>query len=317
MNIIYMGTPDFSVKALESIVKAGHDVKLVVTQPDKVRGRGNEVSFCPVKQCALDLGLEVFQPEKIREPESVERLKSIDADIYVVAAFGQILTQEILDIPRYGCVNIHASLLPKYRGAAPIQWSILDGQEKTGVTIMQMDKGIDTGDILLQKSMDIDRKETGAGLFDKLAVLGSEAIVEALDLIEKGDIHPIPQDNNEATHVGMLSKGMGHINWNTDAAVIERYIRGLNSWPGTYTYLDGRLLKIWDADVCESAEFTHIYKKKDFTPGEVLKADKTGIYVAAGDKVLIIKSLQAEGKKRMEAGAFLLGNAIKTGAILG
>ena len=317
MNIIYMGTPDFSVGALRAIVKAGHNVKLVVTQPDKARGRGGEVSFSPVKQCALELGLEVYQPDKIREPEAVKKLKSIDADIYVVAAFGQILTEEVLNIPKYGCINIHASLLPKYRGAAPIQWAILNGDEKTGITIMQMDKGIDTGDILLQKSVDIDKKETGASLFDKLASLGSEAITEALELIEKGGITVTPQDESMASHVGMLNKDMGRISWNRDAAVIERYIRGLNAWPGTFTYHKGKMIKIWDVDVCDSALFAHVYKKGDFKPGEVLKADKNGIYVAAGDTALLIKNLQPEGKKRMDAAAFLLGHPITTGEIFG
>ncbi len=317
MKVVFMGTPDFSVGALDSIVKAGHDVRLVVTQPDKVRGRGKEVSFSPVKQCALDLGLEVYQPEKIRLPEAVERLKSTDADVYVVAAFGQILSEEILNIPRFGCINIHASLLPEYRGAAPIQWSILNGDKKTGITIMQMDKGVDTGDILLQKSMDIEPKETGAGLFDKLAVLGSEAIVEALDLIKEGKIHPMAQDETKATHVGMLKKDMGHIDWSKDAEVIERYVRGLNSWPGTYSYLDGKLLKIWDADVYYGEEFRHIFRFGKVAPGEVLKADKTGIYVATGKNVLVIKSIQPEGKKRMDSAAFLLGHSIKNGEIFG
>ncbi len=317
MKVVFMGTPDFSVGALDSIVKAGHDVRLVVTQPDKVRGRGKEVSFSPVKQCALDLGLEVYQPEKIRLPEAVERLKSTDADVYVVAAFGQILSEEILNIPRFGCINIHASLLPEYRGAAPIQWSILNGDKKTGITIMQMDKGVDTGDILLQKSMDIEPKETGAGLFDKLAVLGSEAIVEALDLIKEGKIHPMAQDETKATHVGMLKKEMGHIDWSKDAEVIERYVRGLNSWPGTYSYLDGKLLKIWDADVYYGEEFRHIFRFGKVAPGEVLKADKTGIYVATGKNVLVIKSIQPEGKKRMDSAAFLLGHSIKNGEIFG
>ncbi len=309
MDIVYMGTPDFAVGALKSVIEAGHNVKLVVTQPDKVRGRGKEVSYCPVKEEAIAHGIEVFQPVRIRDAQNVERLKSIAADVYVVAAFGQILSQEILDIPRYGCINIHASLLPKYRGAAPIQWCILNGEKETGITIMQMDKGVDTGDILLQKKLDIDPKETGASLFDKLAVLGGETIVEALDAIEKGKITPVKQDESKATHVGMLSKDMGRIVWSDAADKIERYVRGLNSWPCTYTYTGGKLLKIWEADTdsCDEGE----------APGRVLRADKTGIYVATGKGCLVIKSLQLEGKKRMESGAFLLGYSIKPGDILG
>ncbi len=305
-----MGTPDFAVGALESIIKAGHNVKLVVTQPDKVRGRGKEVSFCPVKEAALKHGIEVFQPVKIREQENVDKLKSIKADIYVVAAFGQILTEEILNIPKYGCINIHASLLPRYRGAAPIQWCILNGEEETGVTIMQMDKGVDTGDILMQKTLKIDKKETGESLFDKLASLGAETITEALDAIQKGELTPVKQDESISTHVGMLNKEMGKIDWNESAEKTERYIRGLNSWPSAYTYYNGRLLKIWEADVVDE----DISSAK---PGTVISADKNGIKVATGKGVLRITSVQAEGKKRMDVSAFLLGNQIKAGDILG
>lgn len=309
MDIVYMGTPDFAVGALKSVIEAGHNVKLVVTQPDKVRGRGKEVSYCPVKEQALALGIEVFQPVRIRDAENVAKLKSVSADVYIVAAFGQILSQEILDIPRFGCINIHASLLPKYRGAAPIQWCILNGEEKTGVTIMQMDKGVDTGDILLQRSIPIAPKETGESLFKKLAILGSEAIVEALEALEQGRLTPVKQDENMASHVGMLSKDMGRIVWSDDADKIERYVRGLNSWPCTYTYTGGRLLKIWEADTdtCDEGK----------APGTVIKADKMGIYVATGKGCLVIKSLQLEGKKRMDTGAFLLGYDIKSGDVLG
>ena len=219
-----MGTPDFAAGALQAIVDSGHDVRLVVTQPDKVRGRGGMVSASPVKECALKNNIEVFQPVKIKEKENVDRLKSIDADVYVVAAFGQILSEEILNIPPFGCINIHASLLPKYRGAAPIQWCILNGETKTGVTIMQMDKGVDTGDILYTKTIDIDSKETGEGLFDKLSALGAEAICEALPLLEQGKLKAMPQDESEATHVGMLKKEMGEIDWKRSACEIERLI---------------------------------------------------------------------------------------------
>ncbi len=310
MDIVYMGTPDFAVGALKSVIEAGHNVKLVVTQPDKVRGRGKEVSFSPVKELALEYGIEVFQPVKIRAEENVEKLRSIKADIYIVAAFGQILSEEILNIPKYGCVNIHASLLPKYRGAAPIQWCILNGETKTGVTIMQMDKGVDTGDILLQKEIAIDKKETGESLFDRLAKLGSTAIIEALDDIEKGRAKPVKQDESIASHVGMLKKDMGLIDWKEDAAKIERYVRGLNSWPSAYTYHNGKMLKVWDADVKEKSD-------NNVLPGTVIKTGKEGIEVATGEGSLVIKSLQVEGKKRMDAMAFLLGNSLEAGDKLG
>ncbi len=305
-----MGTPDFSVGALQEIVKAGHEVVLVVTQPDKVRGRGGNVSYTPVKQCALDLGIEVFQPARIRDEEAVRRLKEADADIFVVAAFGQILSEEILNMPKYGCINIHASLLPAYRGAAPIQWCILKGEKQTGITIMQMDKGVDTGDILMQKTIDIAEDETGDSLFDKLASLGAATITQALTDIENGRLKPVPQDDSKSTHVGMLRKEMGLIDWNKDAATIERYVRGLNSWPGAYTYYNGKLLKIWGAAVSGPED------NKE-APGTVIKADAEGLTISTGRGTLIIKDLQLEGRKRMNVKAFLLGNPLKAGEILG
>ena len=313
MKIVYMGTPDFAVGALKSVIEAGHEVALVVTQPDKVRGRGHEVSFCPVKECAFSYGLPVFQPERIRNEEAVDKLRSIGADIYIVAAFGQILSEEILNIPKYGCINIHASLLPKYRGAAPIQWCILNGESVTGVTIMQMDKGVDTGDILLQRQCEIAPDETGASLFDKLADLGAATITEALDLIKEGKITPVKQDESKATHVGMLNKEMGRINWNDSSVIIERYVRGLNSWPGTYTYHNGRMLKIWGSKVCDDNEVNRSTDK----PGTVIKTDESGLYVKTGDGALIITYLQAEGKKRMDTASFIRGYVIKQGDILG
>ena len=311
MKIVYMGTPDFAVGALKSVIEAGHEVCLVVTQPDRVRGRGHEVSYSPVKKCALEYDIPVFQPVKIREAEAVDKLRSMNADVFVVAAFGQILSEEILNIPRYGCINIHASLLPKYRGAAPIQWCILNGESKTGVTIMQMDKGVDTGDILLQRETDIAPDETGESLFDKLSVLGSSAITEALAMIEKGEIIPVRQDEEKATHVGMLNKEMGLIDWNKENVVIERYVRGLNSWPSAYTLYKGKILKIWQSRTEESDG------TEDKIPGTVLKADDTGLYVMTGKGVLVITILQLEGKKRMDIASFLRGQQIKAGEILG
>lgn len=311
MKVIFMGTPDFAVGALQAIIDAGHEVVLVVTQPDKEKGRGKEVSFTPVKECALAAGIEVFQPVKIKEAEAVEKLRSYDADIFVVAAFGQIVSKEILDMPRFGCVNIHASLLPKYRGAAPIQWCILNGEKETGVTIMQMNEGVDTGDILMQKVIPIEGTDTGASLFDKLAVLGAEAIVEALPLIEAGKLTATPQDNELSSHVGMLRKDMGRINWSWPADKIERYVRGLNSWPSAFTFLNGKTLKIWGAEVV-----TTLPEAAAAEPGTVAYVDKKSIYVACGEDYLKINSLQLEGKKRMDTSAFLLGCQITVGEVL-
>ncbi len=308
MKILFMGSPDFAACALQALVDAGHEIVLAVTQPDRVKGRSKELQFTPVKECALKNGIEVFQPLKIKTPEAVAEIKKKDADVYVVAAFGQILSQEILDIPRLGCINIHASLLPKYRGAAPIQWSILDGEKETGVTIMQMNAGIDTGDIFMQKKVAIEDTDTGESLFDKLAQLGAEAIVEALPLIESGELKAVKQDDGSSTYVGMLGKEMGNIDWSWDAAKIERYVRGLNSWPSAYTNLNGKTLKIWTSSVYDG-ESTGKH-------GEVVAINKDSIDVQCGTGLLRISELQLEGKKRMAVSDFLRGYQLEVGAIL-
>lgn len=307
MKVVYMGTPDFSVGALEAIIQSGHEVTAVVTQPDKPKGRSKELQISPVKACALKYNLPVFQPVKIKEAEAVAKLREFEADIFVVAAFGQILSKEILTMPKYGCVNIHASLLPKYRGASPIQWAVLNGEEVSGVTIMQMDEGIDTGDILMQETVTLDAKETGESLFDKLAVCGAELIVKALDAIEAGTVTPTLQDEAASTHVGMLKKEFGRMDFSQDAVVLERKIRGLNSWPSAYTYMKGKTLKIWDADVLD------IDIKGE--PGEVLEVAKDSFSVCTGKGILQIKEVQLEGKKRMDVKSFLLGNTIEKGMI--
>lgn len=307
MKVVYMGTPDFSVGALEAIIQSGHEVTAVVTQPDKPKGRSKELQISPVKACALKYNLPVFQPVKIKETEAVAKLREFEADIFVVAAFGQILSKEILTMPKYGCVNIHASLLPKYRGASPIQWAVLNGEEVSGVTIMQMDEGIDTGDILMQETVTLDAKETGESLFDKLAVCGAELIVKALDAIEAGTVTPTLQDEAASTHVGMLKKEFGRMDFSQDAVVLERKIRGLNSWPSAYTYMKGKTLKIWDADVLD------IDIKGE--PGEVLEVAKDSFSVCTGKGILQIKEVQLEGKKRMDVKSFLLGNTIEKGMI--
>ncbi len=342
-----MGTPDFARTALEKILDAGHEVVLVVTQPDKPKGRSGQLQVSDVKALALERGLPVFQPVKIRLPENVAELKKYDADIYVVAAFGQILPQEVLDIPRFGCVNIHASLLPKYRGAAPIQQAILDGEKETGVTIMQMAAGMDTGDILMQRSVEISDDETGGSLFDKLSVLGGELITEALPMIERGELPPIPQDEALATKCGKLSKDMGHIDFSKDASVVRNLVRGLSPWPSAYTYLDGRMLKVWKTEVvsedecrrfcagpgkaehgavdglgesgngfgksADTAEGGYLAKA---VPGTVAAAEKDAILVVCGSGAVRILELQLEGKKRMTTKDFLLGYKVSVGTVL-
>lgn len=309
MKVVYMGTPDFSVGALEAIINSGHEVTAVVTQPDKPKGRSKELQISPVKACALKYNLPVFQPVKIKEAEAVAKLREFEADIFVVAAFGQILSKEILTMPKYGCINIHASLLPKYRGASPIQWAVLNGEEVSGVTIMQMDEGIDTGDILMQETVTLDAKETGESLFDKLAVCGADLIVKALDAIEAGKVTPIKQDEAASTHVGMLKKEFGRMDFSQDAVVLERKIRGLNSWPSAYTYFKGKTLKIWDADVADASGFAKAQC------GEVVDVTKDSFLVMTGNGLLAIKDVQLEGKKRMDVKSFLLGNTIEKGMV--
>ena len=311
MKIVFMGTPDFARSALEKIIEAGHEVVLVVTQPDKPKGRSGELQVSDVKACAMEHGLPVFQPVRIKLPENVAELKKYDADIYVVAAFGQILSQEILDIPRFGCVNIHASLLPKYRGAAPIQQSIIDGEKETGVTIMQMAAGMDTGDILLQRAVPIDENETGGGLFDKLSELGAELIVEALPMIERGELTPVPQDEEKATKCGKLSKDMGLIDFEKDAVSIRNLVRGLNPWPSAYTFLDGKMLKIWDVKVVTDLE------ESEAENGTIVAVSKDSFTVKTKDGYLEVLELQLEGKKRMKAKDFLLGYKLTLGCKLG
>ncbi len=325
MNIVFMGTPDFAADALKAIIDAGHNVVLAVTQPDRKQGRGKEVKMSPVKECAINAGIPVFQPLKVRESESVEFLKGYKADIFVVAAFGQILSKEVLDMPKFGCVNIHASLLPKLRGAAPIQQSILDGDSETGITIMQMDEGLDTGAMLMQKSIAIEDTDTGASLFNKLSKLGAEAIVEALPKIEAGALTPIPQDNSKSTYAGMLKKDMGRLDWEKDAKTLGRYVRGLNPWPGAYTYYNGKNVKIWEAESFLSASeameklalndvgATGLFK--EFKTGEVAFKNKHNLLIACKEGFLNIKSIQMEGKKRMSISDFLLGMQIAVGDI--
>ena len=329
MKIVFMGTPDFARSALEKIIDAGHEVVLVVTQPDKPKGRSGELQISEVKACALEHNIPVFQPARIKDSANVLYLKDIEADIYVVAAFGQILSQEILNLPKFGCVNIHASLLPEYRGAAPIQQAIIDGKKTTGVTIMQMAAGMDTGDILLQREIKISDDDTGGSLFDKLSRLGADLIVEALPKIEKGLLTPIPQDDELATKCGKLSKDMGKIDFYEDAEVIKDLVRGLNPWPSAFAYLDGKMLKIWKATALNSVDFAAL--SNSFSPeetamakeliakkayGSVIAIKKDFFVVLCGEDYLKITELQLEGKKRMDVKSFLLGNKLHVGSVL-
>lgn len=307
MRIVFMGTAEFSVPALKALIESEHEVIGVVTQPDKPKGRGNNVSYTPVKELALANDIKVFQPIKVRDENFMGILKELNPDAMVVIAFGQILPKTLLEIPKYGCFNIHASLLPKLRGAAPIQWAVIDGEEKSGITTMQMDAGIDTGDMYLKKEILLDKKETGGSLHDKLSCLGGELILETLRLAEEDKLIPIKQEDSQSNYAKMLHKDTGVIDFSKTAEQIERLIRGLNPWPSAYTNYEGKILKIWDASVVEGKEGSAI--------GSVIKVNKEGFVIQTKEKALFIHELQLEGKKRMTADAFLRGNAIEEGMI--
>ncbi|MCD8020725.1 MAG: methionyl-tRNA formyltransferase [Clostridiales bacterium] len=303
-----MGTPDFSVPALEALIEH-HNVIGVVTQQDKRKGRGKEMTFPPVKETALKHGISVYQPQKVREEEFIDVLRALRPDVIVVAAFGQILPESILELPEYGCINIHASLLPKYRGAAPIQWAIINGEQETGITTMYMAKGLDTGDMIDQVVVPIASKETGASLHDKLSAAGARLILETLEKLEKGTAVRTPQNDAESCYASMLTKELGEMDWNKSAVELERLIRGLNSWPSAYTHMNGKLLKIWDADVISVQEAV--------AAGTVTAVKKDRIYVQTGDGQLILNEVQLQGKKRMTVQAFLRGYQITPGLTLG
>ena len=305
MKIIFMGTPDFAVPTLKKLYDSGYEVQAVFTQPDKPKGRGKEMQFTPVKECALAHNIPVYQPKKIREPECIEELKKYQADVCVVVAFGQILTKNILDMPKYGCVNVHASLLPKYRGAAPIQWAVINGDAITGVTTMRMDTGIDTGDMIAKREVRIAEDETGGSLFDKLAEVGAKLCVETMDMLEKGTAQFTPQNNDASTHTSKITKELGNIDWKKPAVEIERLIRGLNPWPSAYTHLDDKAFKIWKAKVVDEAN--------DYEPGCIVKASKNELIVQTGDGQLALLEVQLAGKKRMDAGAFMRGYTVEEG----
>ena len=305
-----MGTPDFAAGILEAIVQSGrHEVVAAVTQPDRPKGRSKELVASPVKVFAEKHGIPVLQPAKIKEASEVLKLKSIDADIYVVAAFGQILSKEILDIPKFGCINVHASLLPEYRGAAPIQWAIADGKKVTGVTIQQMNEGVDTGDIISTSEVTVRNDETGESLFDRLMEAGEALITDTLDIIESGKACPVPQDESKATYAKILKKEMGCIDFARSAEEIERTVRAFTPWPGGFTYLDGKMLKIIKCSVASTTGSKEI--------GTVTAVSKDEILIACGEGTLAVSELQPEGKKKMSVHDYLLGKPISVGTKFG
>ena len=315
MRAVFMGTPEIAATVLKSVLASRHEVIAVVTQTDKPKGRGHEVAFPPVKEVALEAGIPVFQPQRARDEAFIEELRALNPDIILVAAYGKLLPKAILDMPRFGCINVHASLLPKYRGASPIQWAVLNGDEKSGVTIMHMAETMDTGDIIMTEEVVLAKDETAGTLHDKLADIGGPLLITAMDALETGRAPRIRQNEEEATHVTMLDKTMGNMDFSKSALQLERWIRGLNPWPTAYTKLDGKMLKLWKADVISAEELTK--EEKAGMPGTVFAVGKDSFDVLTGEGALRIKELQLEGKRKMTAEEFLRGFKLEAGTVLG
>ena len=308
MRVVFMGTPDFSVGTLRELAKAGHEIAGVISQPDKPKGRGKNLQPTPVKEAAMELGLPVYQPKKVRDPEFIQVMRELNPDVIVVVAFGQIIPKEILHMPKYGCINVHASLLPAYRGAAPIQWAVINGDKESGVTIMRMDEGLDTGDMIMKTEVPLSEDETGGSLHDKLAEAGAKLCVETLKALEDKTATWEVQGESPTAYAKMLDKKLGDIDWSRSAKSIECLIRGLNPWPSAYTDWNGKVMKIWEAGVLD--------ENTDAKPGTIVKVEKDSFSVQTGDGLLKVLALQIPGKKRMEADAFLRGYQIETGCEL-
>jgi len=306
-RVIFMGTPEFACPTLQRLIDRGEQVVAVVTQPDRPKGRGQKLMSPPVKELALKYGIPVHQPHKVRDPDVIERLRELRPDVIVVVAFGQILPKALLEIPPLGCINVHASLLPRYRGAAPLNWCIVNGEMETGVTTMLMDVGLDTGPMLLKRSTPLDENEDIVSLHDRMSVLGAELLSETLDGLAAGSIVPQAQDGAHSCYAPMLKKDDGQIDWCRAAGNIHNQVRGLVVWPGAYTFVDGLVLKIYRARVGTGSGL----------PGQVLRADKNGLEVACLTGSLIIEEVQLAGKKRLDIASFLSGYAIAEGTLLG
>jgi methionyl-tRNA formyltransferase len=315
MNIIYMGTPEFAVKPLQTIVDAGHNVLACFTQPDKPKGRGKTLQPTPVKEKALSLDIPVYQPVKLREEENVQIIRDYQPDAIVVAAYGQILPESILNIPKYGCINIHASLLPKYRGAAPIEWAIINGETESGVTTMYMAKGLDTGDMIEKTVVPITDTDTGVTLHDKLADAGAALILSTLTKLADHTAVRTPQDDSLSCYASMLKKEQGELDFTKDAVSLERLIRGLQPWPVAYMKMNQKTVRIYEASVCEQTEET-LEDGTKIVPGMIVYVTKKNFTVACGSGALTIRKLQPEGKKPMDCAAFLAGNKLKTGQMI-
>jgi methionyl-tRNA formyltransferase len=305
LRIVFMGTPEFACPTLQMLLDRGEEVVAVVTQPDRPKGRGQQLQPPPVKELALRHQIPVLQPLKVRLPQSVAEIRALAPDLIVVVAFGQILPKDLLEIPPKGCINVHASLLPRYRGAAPLNWCIINGEAETGVTTMLMDVGLDTGDMLVKRAIPIGPDEDAQSLHDRLARLGAETMAETLDLLATDALVPEKQDDSRSCYAPLLKKELGRIDWTRDAATIKNLVRGVTPWPGAYTYLDGRVLKVLRVRTGDGSG----------APGTVLVAGKAGLEVACGSGSLFIDELQPEGKKRLGVADFLAGYRLQAGCV--
>ncbi|MFH1623692.1 MAG: methionyl-tRNA formyltransferase [Pseudomonadota bacterium] len=306
MKIVFMGTPGFAIPALDLLIAGSENVVAIVTRPDRPKGRGRKLNPSPVKELAERKGIAVFQPEKANDDSFISQLRALIPDAIVVVAFGHILPKDILNIPRFGCINVHASLLPRYRGAAPINWALINGQNVTGVTTMLMDEGLDTGDILLQQEVEIEEGDTAESLHDKLASIGAELLLETLQRLKEGTMTPVPQDHAKATLAPMLKKGDGLIDWGKEARQISNLIRALTPWPGSFTHLQGKILKILKGTALEE-------DPKETAPGTIAGLDREGIRVSTGHGFLLITEVQLQGHKKMGVADFLRGHGHKIG----
>lgn len=315
MKLVFMGTPDFAVPSLQALVKNGHEVMAVFTQPDRPAGRGKNLRPSPVKVAAQELGLSLNQPEKVKTPESIQLLKELRPEAIIVVAYGQILSKEILELPRYGCINVHASLLPDWRGAAPIHWAIIQGEKKTGVTTMQMDVGLDTGDMLMKAEYPISEESTTGEVHEALAQLGGELLIKTLSALTKGELQATPQVG-ETRYASLLKREHEEIHWSRSAQDIHNQIRGLNPWPGAYTTFHGENLKVWKSKVSNEALVTRP-QLANAQVGEVLENANDGLLVQTGEGVILITEVQPAGKKAMSARDFFLGRRAQAGERFG
>ncbi|WP_368250889.1 methionyl-tRNA formyltransferase [Intestinibacter bartlettii] len=308
MKILFMGTPDIASGCLQELIDKKYDIIGVVTQPDKQVGRGKKIVFSPVKQVAIENNLPVYQPIKAKEESFVNEIKELNPDVIVVVAYGQILSKEFLEIPKQGCINVHVSLLPKYRGAAPINWVIINGEEKTGVSTMFMDEGLDTGDVILQSEFALDDEITAGELHDKMTVEGAKVLCETLDLIKEGKAPRTPQNHDKFTYAPIMDKNLGHVDFSKTAREVHNLVRGVNPWPSAYTMYMDKKMKVWKTKV--------LNEKSSKEPGTILKVDQEGIKVATKDNVILISEIQMPNKKRMEVKEFIKGNTLEVGNVL-